>query len=211
MYMINYVIETNPDDRVLEKIHKVLNNSGLICFPTDTNWIVACLPDKKSAVDKLYKLKHEQSTKHFSLLCPNIKKANEVAVITDHAFKILKKKIPGNYTFIFEARKNISKIIKATKTDKEIGIRFSPSIITQKILDSINTPLISTNITPQILEISDDQEIYSYLIEEKLSHLINEIIDPGEVVFIGSSTIIKFMDEVIEVVRHGSGDLQGII
>ncbi len=211
MYMINYVIETNPDDRILEKIKVCLNNSGLICFPTDTNWIVACLPEKKSAVEILYKLKDENLSKHFSLLCPNLKIANELAFISDSAFRILKKKTPGSYTFIFEAKKHISKVIKATKTDKEVGIRFSPSIITQKILDYIDAPLISTNITHKVLDISESEELYSYLIEDRLSHLINEIIDPGEVVFMGSSTIIKFMNDSIEVVREGVGDLQGII
>jgi tRNA threonylcarbamoyl adenosine modification protein (Sua5/YciO/YrdC/YwlC family) len=209
--MINYVIETNPDDRILKKVRDSLESSGLICFPTETNWIVACLPDKKDAVDKLYKLKHESVSKHFSLLCPNIKRASELAVISDHAFRVLKKKIPGCYTFIFEARKHLSKVLKATKADKEVGIRFSPSTITQKILDFLDTPLISTNLTREVLEIAEDQEIYSYLIEEKLSHLINEIIDPGEVVFTGSSTIIKFIDNSIEIIREGAGDLQGIV
>lgn len=205
--MIEYVIEHNPDDRVLEKACAILNSGGLICAPTDTNWQVLANPYKKEAVEKLYLLKKENQSKHFSLLCSSISMASELAHINDSAFKLLKKITPGHYTFIFEATKKISKVIKATKTDKEVGIRFVPSPLIDKLIARYNEALISTNIAPHMVDHLGDEKVYSYMIEDKLSHMIQMIIDPGEVEFIGESSILNLMDEAnFHVIREGVGD-----
>lgn len=204
--MIEYVIPQNPDDRVLAKASDLLKNGELVCFPTDTNWLVTCSPYNKNAVEKLYKLKEENIHKHFSVMCSSISMASEVAHIEDQAFKILKKITPGHYTFIFKPSKKITKVLKASKTDKEIGLRFTPNVLARKIIDHHGDILLSTNITPSILNIGEDDEIYSYMIEEKLSHLIPMIIDPGELEFVGPSTIVDFSkDEGPELIRAGAG------
>ena len=205
--MIEYVIAHNPDDRVLKKASDILNKGGLICAPTDTNWQVLANPYKKEAVEKLYKLKEENQSKHFSLLCSSISMASDLAHINDRAFKLLKKITPGHYTFIFQATKKISKVIKATKTDKEIGIRFVPSILIERLLSTHSDALISTNIASHMVDTMEDGEVYSYMIEEKFSHLFDMIIDPGEVEFAGASSIVNLMEEDnFEVIREGIGD-----
>lgn len=208
--MIEYVIPHNPDDRVLKKISDSLIEGGLVCFPTDTNWIVACDPFNKKGVEKIYKLKNENKQKHFSLLCANISEASKLANIDNQAFKLLKRAIPGHYTFIFEASKITTKNLSASKTDKEVGIRFVPSVLSQKILEHYGASLLSTNLTKEILDLSDDSElegIYSFMIEEKLSHVIDHIIDPGEFEFVGPSTIVDFVAEGAPVIlREGAGD-----
>lgn len=205
--MIEYVIAHNPDDRVLKKASQILNSGGLICAPTDTNWQVLANPYKKEAVEKLYKLKEENQSKHFSLLCSDISMASDLAHINDRAFKLLKKIAPGHYTFIFEATKKISKVIKATKTDKEIGIRFVPSLLIDRLISTHEEALISTNIAPHMVDTLGDGEVYSYMIEEKLSHIIEMIIDPGEIEFVGASSILNLMEEDnFEIIREGAGD-----
>lgn len=205
--MIEYVIAHNPDDRILKKASDILHSGGLICVPTDTNWQVLASPYNKDAVEKLYLLKKENQSKHFSLLCSNISMASELANINDKAFRLLNKITPGHYTFIFEAKKKIAKIIKATKTDKEIGIRFVPSVLIEKLIETHEDALISTNLNAHMLDTMDDGAIYSYMIEEKFSHLFQMIIDPGEIEFAGMSTIINLMDEDrFELIREGVGD-----
>ena len=205
--MIEYVIAHNPDDRILKKASDILHSGGLICVPTDTNWQVLASPYNKDAVEKLYLLKKENQSKHFSLLCSNISMASELANINDKAFRLLNKITPGHYTFIFEAKKKIAKIIKATKTDKEIGIRFVPSVLIEKLIETHEDALISTNLNAHMLDTMDDEAIYSYMIEEKFSHLFQMIIDPGEIEFAGMSTIINLMDEDrFELIREGVGD-----
>lgn len=207
--MIEYIVAHNPDNRVINRASEILKNGGLICFPTDTNWVLAACSTKKSAIEKLYKIKKEDAQKHFSLLCNDISKASEVAHISNHAFRLLKKCIPGNYTFIFEATKKISKLIQASKTDKEVGIRFVPSVLVNRIIEVHGEVLVSTNVPLRLLDLSPDYigPIYSYQLEDKISHLTEQIIDPGEIEFSGPSSIIDFSaGDVPIIVREGAGD-----
>jgi tRNA threonylcarbamoyl adenosine modification protein (Sua5/YciO/YrdC/YwlC family) len=204
--MIEYVIGNNPDDRILEKASQILKSGGVVCFPTDTNWIMACDPYSKDGADKLYRLKHEEKKKHFSLLCDDFSRASEVAHIDNGAFKILKRIIPGHYTFIFEASKKISKVIKASKTDKEIGIRFVPTTLVQRLIEVHGDVLMSTNIVPEMLGVTEDEPVYSYMIEDTV-HELDLIIDPGEFEFVGASTIVDFSQGTGPMlVRQGAGD-----
>jgi len=207
--MIEYIISHNPDDRVLKKACDILSQGGLVCLPTDTNWILIACPYQKEGVEKLYKIKRENGTKHFSLFCSDISMASDVAIIDNQSFKTLKKAIPGHYTFIFEASKKIAKVIKATKTDKEVGIRFVPSVLVTKLIETLGHPVISTNIPMQILNLNPEDEVFSYMIEDSdLSNVIDLIIDPGEHEFAGPSTIISFLNNEVSVIREGAGGLE---
>lgn len=204
--MIEYVVEHNPDDRVLKKASQILQNGGLLCFPTETNWVVVCDPFQKTGVDQLYKIRHIENTKHLTVLCSSFQKAQEIAYISDSAFRLMKKVVPGSYTFIFEAQKKITKFLKASKVDKEVGIRFPPQILSQKIIECYEGLLLSTSITHDMVEGSDpDIPLYSAQIEESFGGLIDLIIDPGEYEFLGPTTIVNFTSGSPEVVRIGIG------
>lgn len=207
--MIEYVVEHNPDDRTLKKASQILRNGGLICFPTETNWVVVADPFNKEGVEKLYRFRHVENTKHFTVLCESFQKAQEVSFIDDGAFRLLKKMIPGSYTFIFEAQKKITKYLKASKTDKEVGIRFPPKMLCRKILEVHGDVVISTHLTREMLEMEDDDvPLYSALIEEHFGNQIDLIIDPGEYEFIGNhTTIIDFTSGAPELIRQGAGKL----
>lgn len=205
--MIEYVIAHDPDDRIIQKAIDCLKAGQLVCIPTDTNWIAIADPFNKEAVAKLYNLKKETPQKHFSLLVNEISKAAEVALIDDHAFKLLKRSIPGHYTFIFEATKKIAKTLKASKQDKEIGLRFVPSVLVDRLLNAFGSQVIGTNIPQSILDSYEGmEEIFSYMIEEKYAHILGMIIDPGEVEFAGPSTMIDFSKGEVEILREGAGD-----
>lgn len=211
--MIEYVVPHNPDDRILEKASALMRDGELVCFPTDTNWIICADINSKKGIEKLYKIKSEQNTKHFSLLCDSISTASEIALISDFAFRMLKRTTPGNYTFIFEANKTMAKKIQASKTDKEVGIRFPPGDLAKKLISTHGSALVSTNLTHELLEQPEDCDIYSYLIEDSVfANRIKMIIDPGEHSFVGQSTIVNFSNgDVPEVVREGAGDISPFI
>lgn len=207
--MIEYVVEHNPDDRTLKRASQILRNGGLICFPTETNWVVVADPFNREGVDKLYRFRHVENTKHFTVLCDSFQKAQEVSFIDDGAFRLLKKMIPGSYTFIFEAQKKITKYLKASKTDKQVGIRFPPKKLCLRLLDVHGEVVISSHLTHEMMEMEDDgNPIYSALIEDYFGNQIDLIIDPGEYEFIGNqTTIIDFTSGVPEVIRQGAGKI----
>lgn len=207
--MIEYVIAHNPDDRVLAKASKFLSEGKLICFPTDTNWILSACSLNKAGVEKLYKIKKENKQKHFSLLCSDISSASDVALIDNTAFKLLKKTTPGHYTFIFEATRNFAKLMQASKTDKEVGVRFVPSELVKALVSHHGNPLVSTNIPRSMLGMEEDsvEPIYSYQLEDVITPLVEMIIDPGEIEFAGQSTIVDFSQGTGPMlVRQGAGE-----
>ena len=205
--MIEYVIPNNPDDRVLKKASDLLRQGEMVILPTDTSWVAVCDPFVKGSIDKLYKFKGEEKSKHFSILCDNISRASEIANISDQAFRLMRNKIPGHYTFIFQATKKMIKAVKASKTDHEVGIRFSPCELTKKVIEAHGHALISTNLTNEMLGIGEEDEIYGYMVEEALSSKVAMILDPGEYEIVGASTIIDFSKEgEIDLIREGAGD-----
>lgn len=204
--MIAYVQSHSPDNRVLENAFRILKSGGLIAFPTETNWVVVADPAEKKGIDRLYQLRHVDNTKHFTVLCSSFKRATEIAQIEDHAFALMKKVIPGPYTFILPAQKKIQKFLKASKTDHEVGVRFPPNKLCLSLIDAYDGILISSHINHEMIEAEDDGiPLYSALIEDNLGHLIDLIIDPGEYEFLGPTTIVNFTEGVPEVVRVGSG------
>lgn len=205
--MIEYVVEHNPDDRVLAKASQILKNGGLICFPTETNWVVVADPFNREGVEKLYRLRHVENTKHFTVLCADFKKAMEISFIDDGAYALMKKVVPGPYTFILEAQKKIIKQLKASKYDHEVGIRFPPKPLCRSILETHDEVVISSHITVEMLDLPEGSYIYSALIEDAFGNLVDLIIDPGETEFLGPTTIIDFTEGSPEIVREGSGDV----
>lgn len=204
--MIEYVVEHNPDDRVLKKASDILRRGGLVAFPTESNWVVIADPYNKQGVDRLYSLRHEENTKHFTIMCPSFQRAMEIAFITDSAFALMKRVIPGSYTFILEAQKKITKFLKASKYDHQVGIRFPPRNLCRSILKAHDDVVISSHISHDMLEIEEGSFIYSALIEDHFDNLIDLIIDPGEIEFIGNTTIVDFTSGEPEVLRVGAGD-----
>jgi len=206
--MIEYVFPDNPDDRVLNRARDLLSSGDIIVIPTDTNWVMVADLHNKNGVEKIYRAKGEDKTHHFSLLVNGLSIASEYAFISDRAFRLLKGKIPGHYTFIFGALKKTTKLLKASKTDHQVGLRFVPNTLVSRLVDRMSGPLISTNIDPVIFgKESGSDPIYSYEIEEKLKGHVSMIIDPGEYEFVGPSTIYDLSGEEFELMREGSGKL----
>ena len=203
--MIEYIVLQNPDHRIIKKACELLDKDGIVVIPTDTNWVMTARYDSKKAIERMYRLKGESKTHHFSLLCRDISMATEVAIISDSSFRYIKPLIPGHYTFILEAQHKLTKLLSASRNDKQVGIRFVPSKLVSELLQNYGHPLISTNLTHDMLAIDDTTDIYGHLIDKQFAHAVDLIIDPGEYDFSGQSTVISLVNGEIEVVRVGAG------
>lgn len=214
--MIEYLIGLNPDDRILKRAQLIMDDGGIIALPTDTHWVLAASPFSKKGLESLYRVKGVDRKKHLSLLCRDVSQASEYAVITNSIYRIIKRAIPGPFTFIFTPNKHLPKVIRCYEKDKEIGIRFPASKFCQIFLEKLPYPLITTSIIPMMLEGEDyfdadneNSHIYSYQIEDMFAHDLSMILDPGDLEIVGESTIIDFsVDETPRIIRQGAGDLK---
>lgn len=200
--------EENPDPRRVRQIVEVLRNGGVIIYPTDTVYGMGCDITNQKAVEKICRIKGINPKKHnFSFVCADLSNISQYTrVITKPVFKMMKKGLPGPFTFILEASSQVPKILHSNK--KTVGIRVPNHGIPRAIVEELGQPILSTSIRDEdeIIEYSTDPE----LIFEKYQGLVEVVIDGGY----GSnmpSTILDCTGDEVVVVREGLGQLEEIL
>ncbi len=195
----------NPEKRKIKHIVDTLRNGGIIIYPTDTLYGLGCDITNHKAVDKIAKIKGIDPKKaNFSFIIEDLSHINDYAKPFDNnIFKILKKNLPGAFTFILKANNSVPKLLKNNK--KTIGIRYPESIIVNEIVKSLGNPLMSTS----ILKIDEEIDIYPtdpFDIYEQYKHLVDIVIDGGTG-GLEPSTIVDCTTGDIEIIRQGKGEL----
>ena len=197
------IYEDNPNEAAVKKAVEVLKNGGLIIYPTDTVYGLGCDITNVTAVEKVAKIKGIKLEKaNLSFICSDLSHISDYVKQIDTAtFKLLKRALPGPYTFILPGSSNLPKVFKNKKT---VGIRVPDNNIIRAIVKELGNPIISTSIhdEDEVLEYSTDPE----LIFEKWQNQIELVIDGGY----GNnvpSTIIDLSGNEPEVIREGKGDL----
>lgn len=197
------IYEDNPNEAAVKKAVEVLRNGGLIIYPTDTVYGLGCDITNVKAVEKVAKIKGIKLEKaNLSFICSDLSHISDYVKQIDTAtFKLLKRALPGPYTFILPGSSNLPKVFKNKKT---VGIRVPDNNIIRAIVKELGNPIISTSIhdEDEVLEYSTDPE----LIFEKWQNQIELVIDGGY----GNnvpSTIIDLSGNEPEVIREGKGDL----
>ncbi|WP_035467829.1 L-threonylcarbamoyladenylate synthase [Algoriphagus mannitolivorans] len=200
--------EENPDPRRVRQIVEILRNGGIIIYPTDTVYGLGCDITNQKAVEKICKIKGINPKKHnFSFVCSDLSNiAQYTRVITKPVFKMMKKGLPGPFTFILEASSQVPKILHSNK--KTVGIRVPNHGVTQAIVAELGYPILSTSIhdEDEVIEYSTDPE----LIFEKYQNLVDVVIDGGYGSNVPSTILDCTGDEVI-VVREGLGKVEEIL
>jgi len=194
----------NPEQRKIDNVVQVLKNGGIIIYPTDTIYGIGCDLFNKKAVAKLVQILGIKS-KHLNLsfICSDISQVSEyVKQLPNEVFKVMKKALPGPYTFILPSSSNVPKILDINK--KTVGIRVPDNLITTSIVETLGNPIISASIRDEdeIVEYTTDPE----LIYERYSAKVDIVIDGGY----GNNTASTILDctgDSIEVTREGAGDL----
>jgi tRNA threonylcarbamoyl adenosine modification protein (Sua5/YciO/YrdC/YwlC family) len=200
--------EENPDPRKVRHIAEVLKNGGVIIYPTDTVYGMGCDITNQRAVEKICRIKGINPKKHnFSFVCADLSNiAQYTRVITKPVFKMMKKGLPGPFTFILEASSMVPKILHSNK--KTVGIRVPDHSIPKAIVEELGQPILSTSIRDEddVIEYSTDPE----LIFEKYQHLVDLVIDGGYGQNV-ASTILDCTGDDVVVVREGLGQLEDIL
>lgn len=197
----------NPQPRELDRVVEILRDGGVIIYPTDTVYGVGCDITNKKAVERVAKLKGEKVEKaNLSIICYDLSHISDYAKHVDNrTFKMMKKGLPGPFTFILEASNNIPKMFTAKK--KTIGIRIPDHNIPREIVRLLGNPIVTTSIKDEdeMIEYSTDPE----LIHEKFENLVDCVIDGGYGNQV-ASTIVDCSSGEIEVIREGLGDINDL-
>ncbi|MGV4414176.1 L-threonylcarbamoyladenylate synthase [Chryseobacterium sp. T1] len=203
MAKILKIYPDNPQENYLDQIVKTLQNGGLIIYPSDTIYALGCDIYNLKAMEKLASIKNVKLEKaHFSIICNDLSHLSEFTKpIETSTFRFLKNHLPGPFTFILEANKNLPLAYKGKKT---VGIRVPDHSIPQLIVEKLGHPIASTSIhdEDEIIEYSTDPE----LIAEKYDNLVDIVIDSGYGDNI-ASTIVDLTSGEPEVIRQGKGDI----
>ena len=197
------LFESNTDRGRLEYITGVLRSGGLVIFPTDTIYALGCDVTNKKAVEKVARIKGVKLEKaNLSFICSDLKVLGEyVAQIETSTFKILKRSLPGPYTFLLPHGNRLPNFFGKKKT---VGIRIPDNPITLRLIDTLGNPLVSTSIKEEETQtgyITDPE-----LILEKWGHLVDVVIDAGPG-GLEPSTVIDLTSGEPKLVREGKGSL----
>ncbi|MDP5231152.1 MAG: L-threonylcarbamoyladenylate synthase [Cellulophaga sp.] len=193
----------NPNPKEIKKIITVLQKGGLIIYPTDTVYGLGCDITNTKALEKIARIKGIKLDKaNWSFICADLSNLSDyVKQIDTRTFKILKRALPGPYTFILPGNNNLPKEFKKKKT---VGIRVPDNTITKAIVEALGNPIVSTSIRDEdeVLEYTTDPE----LIFEKWQNLVDIVIDGGYGDNV-ASTVIDLSEEEPLVIREGKGSI----
>jgi tRNA threonylcarbamoyl adenosine modification protein (Sua5/YciO/YrdC/YwlC family) len=196
--------EENPDPRKITQIVNVLRSGGLIIYPSDTIYGLGCDIFNQKAVDKVRRIKNINDKKmDLAFVCFDLSHLSVYAKnVSTPVFKLMKKILPGPYTFILNASSKVPKILKVKK--KKVGIRIPNNRIPREIVQELGNPIVTTSLhdDDKILEYATDPE----LIYEQYKNHVDLIINGGY----GdnqASTIIDYSGEELEIIREGKGEI----
>ncbi|MEJ2880073.1 L-threonylcarbamoyladenylate synthase [Pedobacter sp. GR22-6] len=206
--MLVKIYPENPNPKAIEQVVEVLKKGGIIIYPTDTVYGLGCDITNQRAIEKICRLRGIKPEKaNFSFICSDLRHISDyIKPIDTTTFRVLKKALPGPFTFIFNANNNVPKLLSSNK--KTVGIRVPDNAIAREIVLQLGNPILSTSIhdDDDVIEYSTDPE----LIHEKYEESVDVVIDGGY----GDnepSTVVDCTSGDFEIIRQGKGDLESII
>lgn len=198
----------NPDPRRVQHIVDVLRDGGIIIYPTDTVYGIGCDIFNQKAIQRICQIKGvKPKDQNFSFICYDLSDISDYTrTVSTPIFKVMKKALPGPYTFILNANNNVPKLLNSKK--KTVGIRVPDHSIPRTLVKELGGPIVTTSIRDEddVIEYSTDPE----LIYEKYRDMVDVVIDGGYGNNIGS-TILDCTGEEIVIVREGLGNVDDIV
>lgn len=198
--MLLHMHPQDPQPRLIRQVVDILNNGGVIIYPTDTIYGLGCDIFQQKAIQRISRIKEVDSVKaQLSFICRDLSDLSEYTrSIATPLYRILKRYLPGPYTFILPASKQVPKILKSKKDT--IGLRIPDNVICQSIIKELGHPLLSASLPGDMVEEYTDPEV----INEKFGHLVDVVIDGG-IGGMNPSTVVDCTTDVWVVIRQGLG------
>lgn len=202
--MLVAINNQNPQMRLICKAVDVLRGGGIVIYPTDTVYGMGCDLFNKKGIERIYEIKRRVRKQPLSFICSDLKDISRYAQVSDGAYKIMKRLLPGPFTFILNASRSVPKIILPKR--QTTGIRVPDNRICQALVGEMGSPIISTSVKDGDGELLSDPRI----IEELYGKRVDMIIDGG-IIAATPSSVISLLDEGVEVIRIGKGDVSAFL
>ncbi|MCQ2271081.1 MAG: threonylcarbamoyl-AMP synthase [Bacteroidales bacterium] len=202
--MLLKIYPENPNPKAIQRVVECLQDGGVVIYPTDTIYGIGCDIFKQKSVERITQILGDGKKKTaMTFICQDLSHLSDYTKpISNNVFKVMKKALPGPFTFILEANNNVPKLLQSNK--KTVGIRVPDNNIIREIVEQLGHPILSTSV-------KDDDEIVEYttdpeLIHDRYGHLVDIVIDGGYGDNV-PSTVVNCVDGDIEVLREGKGSV----
>lgn len=192
----------NPQLRLIRTSVDLLKEGGVIVYPTDSSYALGCLIGDKNAMDRIRQVRQLTASHNFTLVCRDLSEIATYAKVSNIAYRMVKKLVPGPYTFIFKATSEVPRRLQHPKK-KTIGIRIPDNRIVHALLDELGEPIMSSTL---ILPGDDMPMTDPYEMRERLQHAVDLVID-GENCGFETTSVIDFQEDTPVVIREGRGDV----
>ncbi|MCK4501558.1 MAG: threonylcarbamoyl-AMP synthase [Desulfuromonadales bacterium] len=193
----------NPQPRLIKQVVESLQRGGVIIYPTDTTYGIGCDISNRQAIKRIFQIKQRDQRKPFSFICNDLAEISDYAQVSNFAFKIIKRHLPGAFTFILDATKIVPNSLSTKQ--KTVGIRIPDSPICRAIVSELGRPLVTTSANTS----GDDTPQDPRDIEDQMGKLVDFVIDGG-VSMNEASSVISLLNDQPEILRQGSGDTSWI-
>ncbi|MCB9556124.1 MAG: threonylcarbamoyl-AMP synthase [Deltaproteobacteria bacterium] len=191
--------EHHPAPRKIAQAAQAIMRGEIVAYPTDTVYALGCHVAEKKALDRLCRIKDVRDDQLFAFICPDISTIAKYTVVDDFAHRWLRRLLPGPYTIILPASRQVPKLL--TEKRREIGVRIPDNRVCQDLVDAVGGPIVTTSATdPQTNETLIDPE----LVRDRLGQHIALVLDAGLLTH-ERSTVLRIEDDRIEVLREGKG------
>lgn len=194
--------DKNPEKRKVAKAVEILKKGGVIAYPTGTVYGLGCDLTNKKALERVYQIKGIDRKKPLSFLCPDLSEISRFAFVDNTTYRILRRLVPGPYTFILEATKEVPRLVLRKRNT--VGIRVPDHPVAQALLDDLGTPIISTSATKNGKVLTEPDEI------EAAFPALDLVLDAGPGNDLPSTILAFSSDGAVEIIREGAGDLERI-
>ncbi|MBT1075862.1 L-threonylcarbamoyladenylate synthase [Geobacter grbiciae] len=190
----------NPQPRLVAQVVKILKDGGIIAYPTDTTYGIGCSIFSKKGIERIYLLKQREKKKPFSFICSDLSEVARYAKVSNYAYKILKRHLPGPYTFVLDATSIVPDLL-VTK-QKTVGIRIPDNRICLSLVKELGHPIITTS-----ANLSGEEPIGDpYLVDLNMGKQLDVVVDGG-ILSADVSSVVSLIGDYPQVLRQGVGDV----
>ena len=201
MSLVLNIHPQNPQSRLIKQVIDVLDRGGIIAYPTDSGYALGCALGNKSAMERIIRIRQLKKHHHFTLMLKDLSHVGEYAKLNNSGFRLIKKILPGPYTFILEGAKDIpNRLLNGNR--KTIGIRVSSNAIVQAILEDIVEPIMSVSLIIKGYEFYNCNDVKAVL-----NGSIDLVIDAGHCPP-EPTTVIDISEDEVLILREGAGSLE---